>query len=239
MQAPPSPRVGHPVMYHRWSNITFLHWRYPVETIRALVPDQLTVETCDGTAWVGMTPFLMQDVRAPGLPVLPWVSSFPETNLRTYVRDRHGRPGIWFFSLDAGRLPAAVAGRATYWLPYHWSDMSVQVEAGHWRYRCSRIWPGARGAHCDAESKIGPALAEDELDELPYFLTARFRLFSQVAGRLITAEVEHAPWPLYRAELLELDQTLLRAAGLPAPGHDPLVHASTGVPVRVGMWRPV
>ncbi|MDA0634807.1 DUF2071 domain-containing protein [Nonomuraea sp. MCN248] len=239
MRAPPSPRVARPVMYQRWSNMTFLHWRYPAETVQALVPPQFTVETFDGTAWVGMTPFLMEDVRAPGLPRLPWVSRFPETNLRTYVRDGRGRSGIWFFSLDAGRLPAMLGGRAGYWLPYHWSDMSVRIDAGHWRYRSRRIWPGPRGARCHAESKVGLVLTERERDGLAHFLTARFRLFSQVAGRTVTAEVEHPPWPLHRADLLELDQTLLDSAGLPDAGHDPLVHASPGVPSRIGMWRPI
>ncbi|MEV4835792.1 DUF2071 domain-containing protein [Nonomuraea sp. NPDC049486] len=239
MKAPPSPRVARPVMYHRWSSMTFLHWRYPAETVRPLVPGHLTVETFDGSAWVGMTPFLMEDVRAPGLPRLPWVSRFPETNLRTYVRDEHGRGGIWFLSLDAGRLPAVLGGRAGYWLPYHWSDMSVRVDAGRWRYRCRRIWPGPRGARCHAESKVGLVLSERERDETAHFLTARFRLFSQVAGRPVTAEVEHPPWPLHRAGLLDLDETLRRAAGLPDTDDEPLVHASPGVPVRIGMWKPL
>src|SRR5690606_21892448 len=77
-----------------------------------------------------------------------------------------------------------------------------------------------------------------ERDELTYFLTARFRLFSKLAGQPVTAEVEHPPWPLHHGEVLELDQSLLRAAGLPEPGHDPLVHVSPGVPTRIGMWRP-
>ena len=237
MEAPPSPRIDRPVMYQRWSNTTFLHWRYPSALVQTLVPDHLTVETFDGTAWVGLVPFLMEDVRSPGLPVLPWVSRFPETNLRTYVRDRDGRAGVYFFSLDAGRLPAPLGGRAGFGLAYYWSDMSVRVDAGLWRYRCRRIWPGPE-AHCDAEVKVGLALTEQERDELTYFLTARFRLFSKLAGQPVTAEVEHPPWPLHHGEVLELDQSLLRAAGLPEPGHDPLVHVSPGVPTRIGMWRP-
>ncbi|MBN6057396.1 DUF2071 domain-containing protein, partial [Nonomuraea sp. RK-328] len=230
---PPSPRVAWPVMYHRWSQITFLHWRYPVEAVRALVPESLTVETFDGTAWVGLTPFRMDDVRTPGLPALPRLSSFPETNCRTYVRDGRGRSGIWFLSLDAGRLAAAVGGRAGYWLPYFWSDMSVRTEGDRRRYRCRRRWPGPAGARCDVDVRMGAALAEDEL---AHFLTARYRLFSVVAGRLAAAEVEHPPWPLRHARLTGLDQNVLQAAGLPAPDGDPVLHASPGVPVRVGMW---
>lgn len=237
MKAPPSPRVGWPVMYHRWSQMTFLHWRYPVEVVRALVPGSLTVETFDGTAWVGLTPFRMEDARMPGMPAVPWLSSFPETNCRTYVRDGRGRSGIWFLSLDAGRLAAAVGGRAGYWLPYFWSDMSVRAEGGRRRYRCRRRWPGPEGARCDADVAVGEALTEDERDEQAHFLTARYRLFTMVTGRLAAAETEHPAWPLQHAQLISLDQDLLQAAGLPAPDSAPIVHASPGVAVRVGMWR--
>jgi uncharacterized protein len=226
-----SPRVSWPVMYHRWSDITFMHWRYPVETVRSLVPQWLTVETFDGTAWVGMTPFLMADVRPPGLPALPWLSRFPETNVRTYVRDSRGRSGIWFLSLDAGRLPAALGGRAGYGLPYYWSDMSVRRDGRRLRYRSRRHWPG--GARCVADVERGAAVEEDALAS---FLTARFRLFTKVAGRPASAVIEHAPWPLRRAGLTALEQDLLQAGGLPAPDGDPVLHASTGVRVRVGMW---
>ncbi|MFF5211454.1 YqjF family protein [Streptosporangium sp. NPDC000396] len=236
MRASPPPRVDWPVMYHRWSDITFIHWRYPPAVVQRLLPPCLTVETFDGTAWVGLTPFLMEDVRTPGVPPLPWLSRFPETNLRTYVRDARGRGGLWFLSLDAGCLPAVLAARAGYWLPYFWSDMSVRVDGEQIGYRCRRRWPGPSGARWDADVETGPPLAEAEHDELAHFLTARYRLFTVVAGRLAAAEVEHPPWPLRHVRLLALDQELLRAGGLPAPDHAPLLHGSAGVPVRVGMW---
>ncbi|MEU4575625.1 DUF2071 domain-containing protein [Nonomuraea sp. NPDC023979] len=236
MRAPPSPHVTRPVMYHRWSRLTFIHWRYPVADVRALLPDGLTPETFDGTAWVGLTPFLMEGVRVPGVPALPWLSTFPETNLRTYVRDARGRTGLWFLSLDTGRLPAALGGRAGYGLPYFWSDMSVDGGGSRVRYRCRRHWPG--GPRCDVEVELGGTLTEDERDELAYFLTARFRLFTRVAGRTVWAPVEHPPWPLRHASLISLEQDLTRAAGLPDPQGPALLHASPGVPVRVGMWRP-
>ncbi|MER6580827.1 DUF2071 domain-containing protein [Nonomuraea sp. NPDC001023] len=236
MKAPPSPRVALPVMCHRWAHITFVHWRYPVEAVRELVPDELAVETMDGSAWVGVTPFLMEDVRVPGLPAVPWLSAFPETNCRTYVRDARGRSGVWFLSLDAGRLLAVLGGRSGYGLPYHWSDMSVRIDRRRRRYRCRRRWPGTPGVRCDAEAEVGGVLREHEQDELAHFLTARHRLFTRVAGRLAAAEVEHPPWPLQHVELSGLDQDLLRAAGLPDPAGPPLLHASPGVDVRVGMW---
>ncbi|WP_431894327.1 YqjF family protein [Nonomuraea sp. bgisy101] len=229
-----APHVTRPVMYHHWSTVTFLHWRYPPAVVQPLLPASLTVETFDGSAWVGLTPFLMEGVRSPGLPVLPWLSRFPETNLRTYARDERGREGVWFLSLDAGRLPAVLGGRAGYGLPYFWSDMSVGAGDELVRYRCRRKWPEPSGVRCDVDVEPGAQAVEDELAR---FLTARFRLFTVIADHVAVAEVEHPPWPLRRAELARLDQDLVEAGGLPAPGHEPVLHASPGVPVRVGMWH--
>jgi len=234
MEAP--PRVARPVMYQHWNLITFLHWRYPTAVVQSLLPPGLTAETSGGTAWVGLTPFLMEGVRAPAIPAVPWLSRFGEINVRTYVHDGRGRSGIWFLSLDAARLPAVLAARAGYWLPYFWSDLSVRAAGDRIGYRCRRRAPG-RGGRCDAEVRMGPPLAEAERDGLARFLTARYRLFTVVAGRLVAAEAEHRPWPLRRAEVLRLDQDLLQCAGLPAPAGDVLAHASPGVPVRIGMWH--
>jgi uncharacterized protein YqjF (DUF2071 family) len=231
------PHVRRPIMYQQWRYLTFLHWRYPAELLQARVPAGLTVETCDGSAWVGLIPFLMAGVRAAGVPALPWLSRFPETNVRTYVRGPGGRSGIWFFSLDAARLPAVLAARGGYGLPYFWSDMTVSTGPTRFAYRSARRRPGPRGARCAAEVAVGEPLAE--VSPLEEFLTARFRLYSRYAGRLVEAEAEHPPWQLHRASLTALDQDLIQAAGLPAPQGDPLVHAARGVAVRIGMWRPV
>jgi uncharacterized protein len=229
------PRVAHPVMYHRWDAITFLHWRYPPEVVQSFLPAGLTAETRDGTAWVGLTPFLMKGVRPPGLPALPWLSRFGEVNVRTYVRDSQGSPGIWFLSLDAARLPAVLAARAGYRLPYFWSDIRVRVTGDRIGYRCRRRPPGP-SARLAAEVELGAPLGTGH-DELADFLTARYRLYTVIAGRLAAAEAEHPPWPLHPARVLGLDQDLLAAAGLPAPAGDPLAHASPGVRVRIGMWH--
>jgi uncharacterized protein YqjF (DUF2071 family) len=234
--APPVPR---PVMLHRWRRFTFLHWRYPAEAVQRLLPPGMTVETFNAEAWVGVLPFRMEAVRAPGLPPLPWLSQFPETNVRTYVRGPDGRTGIWFFSLDAARLPAVAGGRLGYGLPYCWSDMAVEGSGATRVYRSRRRWPGPPGARCHARVTMGAPLDASELGPLDYFLTARYRLYSRFGQRLITANAAHEPWPLHRAEVSYLDQDLTRAAGLPDPGHDPVVHASPGVTVRIGMWHPV
>jgi uncharacterized protein YqjF (DUF2071 family) len=221
-------------MIHRWRLMSFLHWRYPVDTVRRLLPDGLAVHTFDGDAWVGLLPFLMDDVRAPWVPPLPWLSRFPETNLRTYVRGPDGRTGIWFFSLDAGRLPAVAAARLGLGLPYCWSDMSVRIR-GSLAYRGRRRVPGLPGAGYNVRIRPGVAYRDDELTPLDHFLTARYRLYSQVRGQLAAVDVQHPAWPLHRAELLELSEDLIRAAGLSEPHGPPLVHASPGVRVRIGM----
>ena len=237
MEAPTAAPVSRPLMHHRWTAVTFLHWPYRPEVVQRLLPPGLEVETADGAAWVGLVPFRMEDVRLPGLPPLPWASSFPETNVRTYVRDRHGRPGIWFFSLDAARLGAVVAARATYRLPYFWAAMSVRRNGVQVRYRSRRLRPGPRGARCHALVEVGDAFERSEPGPLDHFLTARFRLYTVIAGRGAVADAEHPPWPLVRARLLDLEDDLVVAAGLPWPGQSPLVHFSPGVQVRVGRWR--
>src|SRR3954447_16952046 len=170
MKAPPAPRVSRPVMYHRWDLISFLHWRYPPAVVEPLLPRGLRLETFDGSAWIGLTPFLMRGVRAPGVPAVPWLSRFPETNVRTYVRDERGRSGIWFLSLDAARLPAVLAARAGYRLPYFWSDMAVRVADHRILYRCHRRLPPRRAAHCHADVVLGAPLEESARDALAHFL---------------------------------------------------------------------
>ena len=236
MRAPATPRVRVPVMLHHWRHVSFLHWWYPVDVVRGLVPPQLRVQNFDGSAWVGLVPFLMDDVRAPGVPAPPWLGRFPETNLRTYVHGPDGE-GVWFHSLDAGRLLPVLTARVTYGLPYFWASMSVRRTGDEVTYRSRRRWPGPVGGRADLHVTLGDPRPEPDLSALDHFLTARHRLYSTVAGRLVVADAEHPPWPLRRAQATGVRQDLTRAAGLPDPDHEPLVHASDGVRVRVSRWR--
>src|SRR2546423_7112364 len=99
--------VDNPWMYQTWESLTFLHWRWDARRMQSLLPAGLTVDTFDGSAWLGLTPFFVRDLHTPYIGPLPWISHFPETNLRTYVRGPDGHRGIWFFSLEARRLLAA------------------------------------------------------------------------------------------------------------------------------------
>jgi uncharacterized protein len=226
-------------MIHRWEQLTFMHWSFDPEQVQALLPAGLTVDTYDGRAWVGLVPFKMW-VAPPRLPALPWLGRFCETNVRTYVKDKHGRDGVWFFSLEASRGPAVVAARVGYRLPYFWAQMSLDKQADRVEYRSRRRLPGPRGANANADVIIGAPYEQSALTEFDHFLTARFRLFSVThTGALRSADAAHPIWPLRRATVEKVDETLVAAAGLPQPEGPPIVHYSDGVEVRISLPRRV
>ncbi len=236
-QAGPSPvcpfTVARPVMRQRWERLTFLHWAYEPAVVRRLLPAGLELDLWDGAAWVGLVPFFMR-VQTPAGHATPWVSNFCETNVRTYVRDHEGRPGIWFLSLDAARLGAVAVARVSYRLPYFWSSMRLDRDGRDVSYHCRRRLPGPRGARSDVRVRIGSAYLPTELAERDHFLTARWVLFSVVGRRRFFARAAHHPWPLYRAQAQAVQDHLITAGGLPPPEGEPLAHYSPGVDVRIG-----
>ncbi len=225
--------VDRVAMLHRWDRLTFLHWSYDIQTVQRLLPEGLVVEEFNGLAWVGLVPFVME-VRFPGVPRIPWLLEFPETNVRTYVRDRGGRSGVWFFSLDAARLAAVVTARASYRVPYFWSEMAVGRAGQVMTYATRRRWPGPGNVTSNVSIEIGDQYLPGDLKELDHFLTARWTLFGTWRHRLLMAHAEHPPWTLHRAMVQRCDDDLLGAVGLPAPESAPMVHWSPGVDVRVG-----
>jgi uncharacterized protein YqjF (DUF2071 family) len=223
-------------MLHRWDRLTFLHWSYEPDVVQRMLPDGLVVDTFEDRAWVGLVPFQMQ-VRPPRGPAIPWLSHFPETNVRTYATAPDGTRGVWFLSLDAARMPAVLTARAGYRLPYFWSDMHIEEEGDTLTYTTRRQWPGPRGASSNVKVRVGQAYRPDELSEFDHYLTARWRLYSSRPGGLRFALAAHEPWPLHRVEVLELDDELVTAAGFPDPEGDPICHWSPGVEVRIGLPR--
>lgn len=217
-------------MYQRWRDLTFLHWRCDapseIDALARRLPPGLVLDRCDGSAWLGITPFLLDGLRPPGVPPVPWLSRFPECNVRTYVRGRDGAPGIWFFSLECARLPAVVAARSLYGLPYRWARMRVRRRRGEAAY-----WSERAPACLHVRAVIGRPV---EADPLLTFLTARFRLYAQLRGRLAYADIRHAPWPLASARVTDYSNTLAPSLGFALDGPPPLVHFSPGVHVRIG-----
>jgi len=225
-------------MIHRWDRLTFLHWSYEPGVVQRLLPDGLTVDTFEGRAWVGLVPFQMQ-VRPPRAPALPWISHFAETNVRTHATAPDGSRGVWFFSLDAARLPAVVTARIGYRLPYFWSQMAIEEDGDIITYRTRRRWPAPRGVRSKVRVRIGDPFDPEELTEFDHYLTARWRLYSSRRRGLRYALAQHAPWPLHRVEPMHVDDELIPAAGFPSPAGDPICHWSPGVEVRIGLPRSV
>jgi uncharacterized protein YqjF (DUF2071 family) len=179
-----------------------------------------------------MTPFSLERPRPIGTPPLPGLSSMPETNVRTYVRGPDGRSGIWFFSLDIATLVVAAAGHVYASIPYRWSRMRFEHDGAELRYRgARRRGPGTY----DIAVRVGARIGADAVTDLEHFLTGRWRLSTRYGPVAASIPVEHPPWPLHRATVLRLEQTLLEADGLPRAEGTPLVHASPGVAVRIGL----
>lgn len=228
-------RVDRPTMLQRWTQLSFVHWPYEPAAVQTILPPELTVDTFDDVAWVGLIPFRLA-IRRPGVPYVPWLSRFAETNLRTYVIGPDGRRGIWFLSLDAARFAAVAVARSSYRLPYMWADAAIRRRGDTIRYLGARRWP-APSATYDLTLRIGASL--ERPSELERFCTARWHLFSPAPQPLPPRRVEvdvttvsHPPWPLHRAEVVSLKQTLLRASGLPEPAGAPIALYSPGVATR-------
>jgi uncharacterized protein len=213
-------------MRQTWRRLTFLHWPYDPELIRRFIPAGLELDTFDNAAWIGLVPFEIHDF--PGIP------HFPETNLRTYVIGPDGSRAVWFFSLEAARLIAVLGARVAYHLPYFWAKMNVTVEDDAIHYSSHRQWPHDPSAMTDIVVRPGELYKSEDLEERDRFLTARYRLYSTARGRLKYAQIEHPPWPLARASVVALGESLFAASGLPSPRGAPIVHYSHELSVSIG-----
>jgi len=206
-------------MKQTWHDLLFAHWPIPASVMRPLVPSQLTLDTFDGECWVGVVPFHMSGVRARGFPPLPVLSRFPELNVRTYVT-HGGKPGVYFFSLDAASLPAVWAARTFYHLPYFHASMSSQQNAGTIHYASRRD----RGA-AEFRGRFRPTVEVRlrEKGSIEHWLTERYCLYTTHRDQVYRGEIHHTPWPLQNAEAeLEIN-TVASAAEIPLPNIPPLL----------------
>jgi uncharacterized protein YqjF (DUF2071 family) len=217
-------------MLQRWHEISFFHWSCEPALLRPRIPKELQLDTYDGQAWISLTPFFLKGLRPPMFPQRLGLE-FPETNLRTYVVGPEG-PAIWFFSLDAGKLLPAAGARMTFGLPYFWADMHVDMGAAE------NLYFSNRGGRARTRIRIAKEGRITEQSPLDVFLTARFRLYSMLYGRLITAEVEHPPWQLHRLRILEFEEDVRNAMRMEFPSTHFLAHHSPGVETKIGFPHP-
>lgn len=232
-RAPELP--GRTVASQRWTQLAFLHWRVAASRVAPFMPRGVRPDEHDGSSWVGLIGFRLDRATLLGSPPVPFFGDFAEVNVRLYGVDDSGRRGVVFRSLEASRLVAVAAARAAFSLPYFWSRTSIEHRDDVLTYRAQR--------HLGAGStsiRVRPGAAL-EPDATAAFLTARWGLYTRRLGRTVFLPNWHEPWPLAAAELLDLDDGLLAAAGFPGVADRPpdSVLFSPGVTTRFAAPRPV
>lgn len=231
--APPD-RFRRTLMTQSWLDLTFLHWPIDPAAVTPHLPPGTRPDTFDGTAYVGLIAFRMHRVGWLTLPGIPYLGSFPETNIRFYSVDAHGRRAVVFRTLEASRLLPVLVARVFFHLPYTWSRMSVTRQADQLTYTSHRRWPAPRTARTHLSVRVGAPVPHPT--PLEHFLTARWALHHPARNTARYLPNDHPRWPLHRATLLDWDETLFAATGLPTPTDPPMsVLYSPGVPVRFGL----
>ena len=211
-----------------WLDLAFIHYRADAEQIGTLLPSGLRLQEFDGSAWIGLVPFRMAGVTRRPLPDIPRFSSFPELNLRTYV-EFEGKPGVWFFSLDADSWPVVFGGRRIYGLPYFSASMQQRLRAGWFSFSSIR-----RSGEATFEARYRPfgEVFFPPLGTFEHWATERYCLYSFSASCGIErVEVHHAPWPLQRAEVVIEQCSMLSSANITPLKGEPVCHFSSGVHV--------
>lgn len=217
---PPEPIVK-PIMHQVWTSVAFLHWPVSPALIHPYLPDGLSVDTFNDTGWISITPFVVSELRTPGIPPIPGVSRFLECNVRTYVMDARGRRGVWFFALYASNPIDVLGARLGFSLPYRYACM---------HYALGETTKAYVVGDAIIVAKPSQPLVPSDLD---LFLTARWRLFTQRKGRLMSLSISHQPWPLIQADVPVCDIAPLVPSTFPIPKH-PLAHAAPRVDVSFG-----
>lgn len=199
--------TGRPALRQRWQDLLFLHWAVEPELIQRTLPPGLTVDTFEGRAYLGIVPFFMRGIRPNFLPPIPGISNFLETNVRTYVYDAHGAPGVWFYSLEANQGLAIWVARTFYKLPYWRADMRARLSpVGLLDYHVQRRGTQTGSRFCyAARGDIFSA----EPDTLAFFLVERYLLYAATGRGLAAGQVYHTPYPIQSAQVEAWDAHLL------------------------------
>ena len=233
----PWPLPRYPwIMAQTWERLLFAHWPLAEDVLRPLIPAGLSLQTFDGHAWLGVTPFVVSSIRARAMPPIPGARRFPEINVRTYVT-RDAKPGVFFFSLDAGNAAAVTAARAVYSLPYFRARFRVTRTGTEVRYHAERIHHGAPPAEFRAVFRPTGPVRPAEQGTLAHWLTERYCLYAVgPTDRLLRAEIHHAPWPLQPGEAEIATNTMTRGLGFGLSPLPALLHFSERLDVHV--WPP-
>lgn len=208
------------LMAQSWHDLLFAHWPTAPEAMRPLIPPQLALDLFEGQCWVGIAPFWMSGVRARGVPAIAGVSCFPELNVRSYVA-YGGKPGVYFFSLDAGSRLAVRAGRTFYHLPYFFANMKAEALGDEIVYDSAR-----RHAAAEFHGRYRP-IAPVEFRKpgtLEHWLTERYCLYTVYKSKVYRGEIHHAPWPVQDAQAEIRVNSMASAAGIVLTHTKPLLH---------------
>jgi uncharacterized protein YqjF (DUF2071 family) len=225
-------------MAQTWRDLLFAHWRVPPAMLERLLPKSLPVDTYDGHAWVGVTPFVLAGLRPRGGIPLPWGSRFPELNVRTYTTVG-GKPGIFFLSLDAANPLAVEAARRAYRLPYFRARMRIARRGPTVRYTSERTSSDGAPAAFEGEYRAAGQVFKAEPGSLDYFLAERYCLYTvDEAGTPLRGEIQHPPWPLQRAEATIARNTMTEPWGIELPDEEPVLHFSRLQNVVIWPLRP-
>jgi uncharacterized protein len=214
------------VMTQTWHDLLFAHWPTDRKLLASKIPAAVELDLFDGEGWLGVVPFRMTNVAPRLAPALPWLSAFPELNVRTYVRV-DDRPGVYFFSLDATNPLAVIAARALFRLPYYTAAMTLQPQGDAIRYTSRRTSRRAPRAELVATYRpTGPA-SPPRHGSLEYFLTERYCLYTvDRNGRALRVDIHHPPWPLQPAQAEFTVNTMAAATNIPVSAEPPLLHFS-------------
>jgi hypothetical protein len=220
----------------RWHDLLFMHWPIDSAAIRRYIPAALTIDTFEGTAWIGVVPFRMSGVRPRLAPSLPGLSAFPELNVRTYVV-AEGKPGVWFFSLDAGNAIAVEIARDAVHLPYYNARMACELAGESVRYSSVRTHRDAPAAAFQGQYRPTGSVYHSTPGTLEHFLTARYCLYAaDRKGHLWRCDIQHPPWPLQPAEAAIERNTMTEQIRLVLPDTEPLLHFARYL--EVAAWWP-
>ncbi len=245
--APTRRPNGRIVMRQQWRDLLFLHWEVPATLLQSLIPDELTLDTFEGKAYIGLVPFTMRNVRPIWAPSVPPLSNFHETNVRTYVHYKGRDPGVWFFSLDAANPIAVQIARLWFKLPYYYARMRLEKREEKEKrrkgeeetqstveYATERLWPAPVPAACHVDWTPEAGVRHAEPDTLEHFLIERYILYAYRNGSLYSGQVHHPTYPVQNATLKYLEESLIAQAGIIRPDTPPpLVHYSAGVDVDI------